>query len=83
MGLSRLEAALLRVLLDEAGRPVHATRLIRLAWERDDCNEAQLRNYIVRLRAKLETLRVPASISTVRGRGYRLVAEGQPAAGEA
>jgi DNA-binding winged helix-turn-helix (wHTH) protein len=75
VGLSRLEVGLLRVLLDQAGRPIPATELIRLAWEREVCTEAQLRNYIVRLRAKLETLRVPASIVTVRGRGYRLVSE--------
>lgn len=80
VGLSRLETALLRVLLDEAGRPIPAGRLIRQAWEREVCTEAQLRNYIVRLRSKLETLRVPASIVTMRGRGYQLVTEVMPPA---
>jgi DNA-binding winged helix-turn-helix (wHTH) protein len=75
VGLSRLEVALLRVLLEQAGRPIHASQLIRIAWERDVRTEAQLRNYIVRLRAKLETLGVPASIVTERGRGYRLASQ--------
>jgi DNA-binding winged helix-turn-helix (wHTH) protein len=75
VGLSRLEVALLRVLLEQAGRPIHSTQLIRVAWDRDVSTEAQLRNYIARLRIKLETLRVPASIVTLRGRGYRLVTE--------
>jgi DNA-binding winged helix-turn-helix (wHTH) protein len=75
VGLSRLEVALLRVLFEQAGRPIHSTDLIRVAWDRDVSTEAQLRNYIARLRIKLETLRVPASIVTLRGRGYRLVTE--------
>jgi DNA-binding winged helix-turn-helix (wHTH) protein len=75
IGLSRLEVALLRVLLEQAGRPIHSTQLIRVAWDRDVSTEAQLRNYIARLRTKLETLRVPASIVTLRGRGYRLETE--------
>jgi DNA-binding response OmpR family regulator len=65
-------------LLEQAGRPIHATQLIRIAWERDVRTEAQMPNYIARLRAKLETLRVPASIVTLRGRGYRLLTEGAP-----
>jgi len=73
VGLSRLEAALLRVLLEQAGRPCSAADLLRTAWEGDLRSEAQLRNYIVRLRAKLEVLSLPASIQTLRGRGYRLV----------
>jgi len=78
VGLSRLEVALLRVLLEQAGRPIHAAELIRVAWDREVSTEAQLRNYIARLRIKLETLRVPASIVTLRGRGYRLVTEIDP-----
>jgi len=73
VGLSRLEAALLRVLLEQAGRPCSAEDLLRTAWEGELRSEAQLRNYIVRLRAKLEALSLPASIQTLRGRGYRLV----------
>ena len=82
VGLSRLEVALLRVLLERAGRPIHAAQLIRVAWERDVSTEAQLRNYIARLRTKLETLRVPASIVTLRGRGYRLATEVDPPDGD-
>jgi DNA-binding response OmpR family regulator len=78
VGLSRLEVALMRVLLEQAGRPIHATQLIRVAWDRDVSTEAQLRNYIARLRIKLETLRVPASIVTLRGRGYRLATDLAP-----
>ena len=78
VGLSRLEVALLRVLLERAGQPVSGAELIRVAWEREASTEAQLRNYIARLRIKLETLRVPASIVTHRGRGYRLATEVEP-----
>lgn len=81
VGLSRLEAALLRVLLEQAGRPCSAADLLRRAWEGDLRTEAQLRNYIVRLRSKLETLGVPASIVTVRGHGYCLSTEKQGEAG--
>lgn len=81
VGLSALEVALLRVLLEQAGRPIHSTQLIRLAWDREVSTEAQLRNYIARLRTKMETLRVPACIVTLRGRGYRLVTEADPAGG--
>ena len=66
------------MLLEQAGRPIHAAELIRVAWDREVSTEAQLRNYIARLRIKLETLRVPASIVTLRGRGYRLVTEIDP-----
>jgi DNA-binding winged helix-turn-helix (wHTH) protein len=79
VGLSRLEVALLRVLLERAGRPIGGAELIRVAWEREVSTEAQLRNYIARLRTKLETLRVPASIVTHRGRGYRLTTDLEPA----
>jgi DNA-binding winged helix-turn-helix (wHTH) protein len=75
VGLSRLEVALLRVLLEQAGRPIHAAQLMRVAWDREGGTEAQLRNYIARLRTKMETLRVPASIATHRGRGYRLTTD--------
>lgn len=75
VGLSRLEAALLGVLLKQAGRHCSSAELLRTAWPGDVRTEAQLRNYIVRLRSKLETLRVPASIVTLRGRGYSLMTE--------
>jgi len=75
VGLSRLEAALLRVLLDQAARPCSAAQLSRSAWGRETGTEAQLRNYILRLRTKLEMLAVPASIVTIRGRGYCLTRE--------
>jgi DNA-binding winged helix-turn-helix (wHTH) protein len=78
VGLSRLEVALMRVLLERAGRPINGPDLVRMAWEREVSTEAQLRNYIARLRSKLETLRVPASIVTHRGRGYRLATEVDP-----
>ena len=79
IGLSRLEAALLRVLLEQAGRPCSAADLLRTAWDGDVRTEAQLRNYIVRLRTKLETLGVPAAITTHRGHGYCLTTEGSTA----
>ena len=72
VGLSRREAALFRVLLEQAGRPCSASVLLRTAWEGDLLTEAQLRNYIVRLRGKLEVLNIPASIVTQRGHGYCL-----------
>ena len=76
VGLSRLEAALLRVLLEQAGRPCSAEDLLRTAWEGELRSEAQLRNYIVRLRGKLDVLNSPASIVTQRGRGYCLRTDG-------
>ena len=72
VGLSRLEAGLFRVLLEQAGRPCSAPELMRAAWDGGARAEAQLRNYIVRLRGKLEVLNIPASIVTQRGRGYCL-----------
>lgn len=72
LGLSRLEAALLRVLLDQTGRPCPASQLMQTAWESHVRTEAQLRNYIARLRDKLRRLQVPAAIVTERGRGYCL-----------
>jgi DNA-binding winged helix-turn-helix (wHTH) protein len=83
VGLSRLEVALLRVLLDNAGRPIDAAQLIRVAWEREVGTDAQVRNYIARLRSKLQALRVPASIVTHRGRGYRLATEVEAAPADA
>jgi DNA-binding response OmpR family regulator len=75
VGLSRLEVSLLQVLMDQAGQPIHAAQLVRVAWDRDVSPEAQLRNYIGRLRSKLEMLRVPVSIVAQRGRGYQLVSQ--------
>ncbi|HET7875621.1 MAG TPA: winged helix-turn-helix domain-containing protein, partial [Methylomirabilota bacterium] len=75
VGLSRLEAALLRALLEHAGRPCSASQLIQVAWD-PVRTEAQLRNYVVRLRDKLQRLQVPAAIKTIRGRGYCLATDG-------
>jgi DNA-binding winged helix-turn-helix (wHTH) protein len=72
--LSRLEAALMDALLERAGQ-VCTTHQLLSVWGPKSRSGAQLRNYVVRLRRKLEMLDLRIAIRTVRGGGYCLVTD--------
>ena len=69
--LTPRELALFQTLLRAGGRPLTARRLIVEAWRDSTLSSEQLRLYIARLRAKLQTL---GGIAIVRepGQGYAL-----------
>ena len=73
--LSRTEAALLRYLAEEEGRPVSRARLLEDVWGAPgDLTTRTVDNFILRLRRHFEPdPSKPRHILTVRGAGYRFV----------
>jgi DNA-binding response OmpR family regulator len=74
--LTLLEAELLRYLVQHEGTPVTRESILEEVWGlRDDTDTRAIDNFIVRLRRHLEddTTR-PRHLQTVRGVGYRFVA---------
>jgi two-component system, OmpR family, alkaline phosphatase synthesis response regulator PhoP len=80
--LTLLEATLLKLLVQNAGRVVSKGEILEKVWNLDaDTETRAVDNFIVRLRRFLEPdPRVPRHLQTVRGAGYRLVldADGRP-----
>ncbi len=76
--LTLMEADLLRYLIDRAGKVVSRREILEEVWRvREDTDTRAIDNFVVRLRRYLEPDPVrPAHLLTVRGIGYRFVAEG-------
>jgi two-component system, OmpR family, alkaline phosphatase synthesis response regulator PhoP len=77
MPLTLMEASLLRFFVEHEGRPVSRKTILDKVWGvREDTDTRAIDNFIVRLRRYLED--EPASpryLQTVRGVGYRFVAD--------
>jgi DNA-binding response OmpR family regulator len=77
MPLTLMEASLLRFFVEHEGRPVSRKTILDKVWGvREDTDTRAIDNFIVRLRRYLEE--EPASpryLQTVRGVGYRFVAD--------
>jgi len=72
LSLTRIEFALLAVLMEARGRVVSHTRLLVAGWPSEPDPDPQwLKPHLARLRAKLEAAGGPLP-SSVRGVGYRL-----------
>lgn len=70
------ETELLTMLMEKAGRVVSRERLLDMMWEDQHfIDDNTLNVYITRVRRKLRELGAEARIETVRGAGYRIVAE--------
>src|SRR5205823_13132208 len=80
--LTLLEAMLLKLLVQNAGRVVSKAEILEKVWNVSaDTQTRAVDNFIVRLRRYLEpNPRFPRHLLTVRGAGYRLLldAEGLP-----
>jgi DNA-binding response OmpR family regulator len=76
--LTLLEATLLKLLVQNAGRVVSKGEILQKVWNLDaDTETRAVDNFIVRLRRYLEPdPRAPRHLQTVRGAGYRLVLDG-------
>ena len=76
MPLTLMEASLLRYLVDHEGRPVSRKTILENVWGvREDTDTRAIDNFIVRLRRYLEDEPAsPRHLQTVRGVGYRFVA---------
>ena len=74
--LTLMEAALLRYLVQHEGLPVTREAILEDVWGlRDDTDTRAIDNFIVRLRRYIEDDRTnPRHLQTVRGVGYRFVA---------
>ncbi|WP_225848079.1 response regulator transcription factor [Streptomyces sp. HPF1205] len=73
LDLSRREFAILRVLMEEPGRVIGRARLLQEVWDGEpDIRSNAIDVHISRLRAKVDRPFGRASISTLRGVGYRL-----------
>jgi len=72
--LTLLEAMLLKLLVQNAGRVVSKGEILEKVWNvTPDTETRAVDNFIVRLRKYIETdPRVPKHLHTVRGAGYRL-----------
>jgi len=75
--LTLLEAMLLKLLVQNAGRVVTKAEILEKVWNVSaDTQTRAVDNFIVRLRRYLEpNSRFPRHLLTVRGAGYRLVPE--------
>ena len=73
--LTLLEAMLLKLLVQNAGRIVSKAEILEKVWNvSPDTETRAVDNFIVRLRRVLEANpRFPKYLHTVRGAGYRLV----------
>lgn len=73
--LTLLEATLLKLLVQNAGRVVSKGEILEKVWNLDaDTETRAVDNFIVRLRRYLEPdPRAPRHLQTVRGAGYRLL----------
>jgi two-component system, OmpR family, alkaline phosphatase synthesis response regulator PhoP len=76
MSLTLMEASLLRYLVEHEGRPVSRKTILEKVWGvREDTDTRAIDNFIVRLRRYLEDKPSnPRHLQTVRGVGYRFVA---------
>jgi DNA-binding response OmpR family regulator len=74
--LTLMEASLLRYLVEHEGRPVSRKMILENVWGvREDTDTRAIDNFIVRLRRYLEDEPAnPRHLQTVRGVGYRFVA---------
>jgi DNA-binding response OmpR family regulator len=77
MSLTLMEASLLRYLIEHEGRPVSRKTILEKVWGvREDTDTRAIDNFIVRLRRYLEDEPSrPRHLQTVRGVGYRFVAD--------
>ncbi len=77
--LTLLEATLLKLLVQNAGRVVSKGDILQKVWNvAPDTETRAVDNFIVRLRRYLEpNSRSPKHLHTVRGAGYRLSLEGE------
>ena len=77
MPLTLMEAALLRYLVEHEGTPVSREAILEAVWGlRDDTDTRAIDNFIVRLRRYIEEDPTkPRHLQTIRGVGYRFVAE--------
>jgi DNA-binding response OmpR family regulator len=77
MPLTLMEAALLRYLVQHEGTPVSRESILESVWGlRDDTQTRAIDNFIVRLRRYIEDDPArPTHLQTVRGVGYRFVAD--------
>jgi DNA-binding response OmpR family regulator len=82
--LTLLEAMLLKLLVQNAGRVVSKGEILEKVWNVSaDTQTRAVDNFIVRLRRYLEPdPRYPRHLITVRGAGYRLLPESDPDGGE-
>jgi two-component system alkaline phosphatase synthesis response regulator PhoP len=79
MPLTLMEASLLRFFVEHEGRPVSRKTILEKVWGvREDTDTRAIDNFIVRLRRYLEDEPTnPRHLQTVRGVGYRFVANPQ------
>jgi two-component system alkaline phosphatase synthesis response regulator PhoP len=77
MPLTLMEASLLRYLVEHEGKPVSRKTILENVWGvREDTDTRAIDNFIVRLRRYLEDEPAsPRHLQTVRGVGYRFVAD--------
>ena len=77
MTLTLMEASLLKYLVEHEGRPVSRKTILEKVWGvREDTDTRAIDNFIVRLRRYLEDEPSnPRHLQTVRGVGYRFVAD--------
>jgi DNA-binding response OmpR family regulator len=80
LSLTLMEASLLRYLVEHEGTPVSRAAILEEVWGlRDDTDTRAIDNFIVRLRRYIEDDSTrPQHLQTVRGIGYRFVANPKP-----
>lgn len=79
--LTRREFQLFMTLVSRPSSHMRSSQLLVEAWHDGDLPEETLRTYVVRLRAKLAELRIPARIENKPRQGYALVFDDPAATG--
>ncbi len=84
MPLTLMEAALLRYFVENEGKPVARKTILERVWNvHEDTDTRAIDNFVVRLRRYIEDEPArPRHLQTVRGVGYRFVAEPEPVLGQ-
>lgn len=74
VSLTRTEAAILRILMSNAGRPIgRNTILERISMDTPDCTERSLKQHISNIRKKLQAVNGVDYIAAVYGIGFRFI----------
>ena len=74
MSLTRTECAILRILMNDAGRPIgRNTILDKISYDTPDCTERSLKQHISNIRKKLQAVNGVDYIEAIYGIGFKFV----------
>lgn len=74
VSLTRTECAILRILMNDAGRPIgRNTILDKISYDTPDCTERSLKQHISNIRKKLQAVKGVDYIEAIYGIGFKFI----------